>query len=229
MSSLASAPSTPTIGGLITSDLRVDGNDPISRVLELWESHPGDDGMAVIDGERVRFLSRSRFFLQLGRRFGYSLFEKRPALLLAEDGSTVEADMDPVEVISIATQREPARIYDDLLVVSGGRFQGLVSMRSLIIHHKDLLVQGIADRATLEERNRLLREVGQAQGEFMASLTEDLRRPVDTLLAAVQALSAEVDPSAQASHLELLRARAQEAVSVLDDLQDLAGLARGDL
>src|SRR5262249_59706879 len=81
-----------TIADLITSDLCVDAREPIAKVVRIWEGHPGTDGMGVLDGPRVRYLSRARFFLQLGKRFGYSVFENRPVSLLTEDGSTVEAE-----------------------------------------------------------------------------------------------------------------------------------------
>src|SRR5262245_41435948 len=110
MNATLERPPVRVIADLITSDLHVSGSDAISRVAELWDKHAGVDGMAVLDGARVLYLSRARFYVQLGKRFGYSLFENRPVTLLAEEGSTVEADMDPVEVIAIATQREAERV-----------------------------------------------------------------------------------------------------------------------
>src|SRR5262249_12480501 len=51
-----------TIADLITSDLCVDAREPIAKVVRIWEGHPGTDGMGVLDGPRVRYLSRARFF-----------------------------------------------------------------------------------------------------------------------------------------------------------------------
>lgn len=229
MSTVAVAP-VKTIADLVTSNLHVEESAPIARVVGVWESHPGEDGMAVLGGPHVRYVSRMRFFHQLGKRFGYSLFENRPVSLLAEEASTVEADADPVEVIALATQREPDRIYDDIVVVEGGRFRGLVSVRSLLVHHKSLLANGIAERTLLEERNRQLQDLSRAQAEFMAALTRELRSPVDTMLGIVRALAA--DPETRARHdrnLVALLARGQELQAIVSDVLDLAKLERGEL
>jgi signal transduction histidine kinase len=118
MSHASAAPSpVRTIGDLISHDLAVEANTSMAKVVRIFESHPDVDSLAVLGGGRIQLVSRARFFLQLGRRFGYALFENRPVSLLAEEGSVVEAAMEPIEVIQLATQRKSARIYDDILVV----------------------------------------------------------------------------------------------------------------
>jgi signal transduction histidine kinase len=219
-----------TIAELITSTLYLEESTPISRVVEVWDAHPGEDGMAILGGPHVRYVSRMRFFHQLGKRFGYSLFEHRPVSLLAEEASTVEAEMEPVEVIALATQREATRIYDDIVVLEGGRFRGLVSVRSLLVHHKKLLANGIAERVLLEERNRQLQELNRAQADFMASLTQELCRPVHTMLGVVKALVADSETRARHGRsLDALVLRSQELLAIVGDLQDLAKLERGEL
>ena len=134
-----------TIAELVTSTLWLDATTPVGNVVRIFERDPVADSVAVVDGARVGLIARSRFFLQLGQRFGYSLYEHRPARLLMEEGSTVDEGADPVEVIALATQREPQRLYDDILVLSDGRYAGTVSMRSLLVHHKDLLLASVAE------------------------------------------------------------------------------------
>ena len=192
------APPPARISDLVSSTLQVSAAEPVAGVAKLWDLHPGDDGMAVVGGARVRYLSRSRFFLQLGRKFGYALFENRPVELLAEEGSAVDADVDPIEVISLASQREPERVFDDILVLRGGAFVGLVSMRSLIVHHRRLLVSGMAERAQLEETNRRLSELNRLQGELVAGLASELRTPISTVLGIARSLAA--DPVSALRH-----------------------------
>ena len=224
------APAAGRIADLVSSTLHVHTDEPVSAVAKLWDVHPNDDGMAVLGGDRVRYLSRARFFLQLGRKFGYALFENRPVGLLAEDGSAVEADVDPVEVISLASQREPDRVFDDILVLRKSAFQGLVSMRSLIVHHRSLLVSGMAERALLEERNRRLSELNRLQAGLASGLTAGLRTPLSTLLGVARSLAA--DPVTGLRHgatLDALVARAASALAFVDDLSDLARLDAGEL
>src|SRR5262245_7566332 len=139
-----SRPRPLSIGDLITSAQSVPATTPISAVVRTFDAQPELDALAVIDGAVIRIVVRSRFFLQLGRRFGDALCANRPIRLLAEEGSTVDATECPVEVITLAMQREASRIYDDIVVVEKGRFRGLVSMRQLLAHHKDLLVSSMA-------------------------------------------------------------------------------------
>jgi len=148
--------------------------------------------------------------------------------LLAEDGSTVETDADPVEVISLATQRESARVFDDIIVVQRGRYVGTVSMRALLAHHKELLVQGIAERAILEERNRRLEEVGRIQAEFVANMTHELKSPLNTMLGVAQILKAE--PAIDERHhrkLDLLMARGQDLLAIINNILDLSQIESG--
>lgn len=219
-----------TVAGLVTSHLHVAEDATISSVAKLWESHTGLDGMAVLGKSHIRFVSRMRFFYQLGQRFGYSLFENRPISLLAEEASVVQADMDPVEVISLATQREPERIYDDLVVVDRDRFVGLVSVRSLLVHHKDLIATGITERAVLEERNRRLQEANRSRSEFTTGLARELRGPVSSMLGVARALIGDPETGArQRAALEALLNRAQSVLGVVDDLQDLLRLEYREL
>ena len=217
-----------SIAELITGRLSVAAGTPISQVVKVFEQNPGTDAIAVLEQGCVRAVFRTRFFLQLGRRFGFSLFENRPIDLLAEDASTVEAGADPIEVISLALQREADRVYDDLLVVGGGRYLGTVSMRTLLVHHKDLLAASMAERAVLDERNRRLEELNRIQGEFVANMTHELRSPVNMILgiAGLMLGDAELDEKHR-RELFLLVARGQELLGIVNNMLDIARLESG--
>src|SRR5262245_4898714 len=218
---------TSRIADLITSTLSVPATASIADVVKLFEAHPELDGLAVA-GPTPRYLSRARFFLQLGPRFGFAVFEHRPVSLLAEDGSVVESEADPVEVISLATQREPARVFDDILVTQAKRYAGMVSMRALLAHHKDLLVAGIAERGILEEKNRRLQDLHRIQSEFMANMTHELRSPLNTMLGVAQILRADLELSAKHHrNLDLLMARGKDLLAIVDNILDLARLESG--
>ncbi len=215
---------------LIGSKLAVDAGMSISQVARIFERHAEADSLAVVDAARVGILVRTRFYLQLGRRFGYALFENREVRLLAEDGSTVDVDADPIEVITLATQRAPERIYDDLLVVENGVYLGTVSLRSLLAHHKDLLVASMAEVALLDERNRQLQEFQRLQGEFVANMTHELRAPLHALLAGIEVMDGEADlPERLRPSLRGLGARAHDVLAIVDNLLDLTRLEAGAL
>lgn len=215
---------------LIGSRLAVAADASVSHVASLFEAHPEADSLALLDGTRVGIIVRTRFYLQLGRRFGYALFENREARLLAEEGSTVDVDADPVEVITLATQRAPERIYDDLLVMEGGDYLGTVSLRSLLVRHKDLLVASMAEVALLDERNRHLQDLQRLQSEFVANMTHELRAPLHALLAGIAVMDGDAGlPERLRPSLRGLGARAHDVLAIVDNLLDLARLEAGAL
>jgi signal transduction histidine kinase len=216
------------IADLVTSTLHVAREASISAAARLFEERPEADSMAVLGGPRVRLLSRSRFFLQLGRRFGYSLFENRPVDLLAEEGSTVDAEAEPLEVITLATQREPARVYDDILVLESGRYLGTVSMRAQLAHHKDLLVASLGEREALEARHRELQELHRVQSEFLANVTHELRTPVNLMLGIGRVMMGDPELSRpQLKNVERLLARGQELLALVDNVLEVSRLEAG--
>jgi hypothetical protein len=198
-----------TIADLVTSTLWLDATTPVGNVVRVFERDPVADSVAVVDGARVGLIARSRFFLQLGQRFGYSLYEHRPARLLMEEGSTVDERADPVEVIALATQREPERLYDDILVLSHGRYSGTVSMRSLLVHHKDLLLQSVAEIGTLAAENARLRDEH-------ARAADETRLVLHAMRGALRLLVS--DPTLPGKHLRTvgdLLARSQQLMGTL--------------
>jgi two-component system cell cycle sensor histidine kinase PleC len=198
-----------TIAELVTSTLWLDATTPVGDVVRVFERDPVADSVAVVDGARVGLIARSRFFLQLGQRFGYSLYEHRPARLLMEEGSTVDEAADPVEVIALATQREPERLYDDILVLADGRYAGTVSMRSLLVHHKDLLLQSVAEIGTL------VAETARLRAEH-ARAAEETRLALHAMRGALRLLVS--DATLPGKHLRTvgdLLARSQELLTSL--------------
>jgi signal transduction histidine kinase len=217
------------VADLVTTDAAVRGDTPIKTVVDRFEHNPEVDAMAVLSADgRIGFLSRARFFLQLGTKFGFAVFENRPISLLAEEGSIVDADADPVEVVHIALQRESARIYDDFIVVDRGRFVGLVSMRSLMAHHKELLAGSLAEVSSLDARNRQLEEVHRIQSEFVANMTHELRSPLNVMLGVARLMTADPAASAPQQHsLGVLLGRGQHLLGIVNNLLDLSKLQAG--
>ncbi len=218
------------IAELITGTLAVSADTPIARVVSLFEEHAEIDSIAVLGADGPRAVVRHRFFHQLGKRFGYSLYENRSVALLAEDVSTVDGDADPLEVIGLAMQREAGRVYDDILVLRDGRFLGTVSMRSLLVHHKELLARSMAEVALLDDKNRRLEELNRIQAEFAANMTHELRSPLNMVLGIASMLLGDGEVTqTQRRHLLLLVARGQELLGIVNNMLDLARLEAGAL
>jgi signal transduction histidine kinase len=218
-----------SIRELVANTLSIRPDAPVKRAVQLFEDAPDADAIAVVGADEPRLLSRARFFLKLGRRFGYALFENREVSLLAEEAASVDAGADPVAVIALALERPPARIYDDIIVVDDRAFCGLVSMRALMAHHKDLLAASIAERGLLERRAQALQEINRLQSEFMSNMTHELRTPINTILGLVELLRSADDALLGASRqrVELLGSRARELLGIVNNVLDRYRLDAG--
>lgn len=130
----------------------------------------------------------------------------------------------------LPTQREPARIYDDLIVVDDdGAYVGLVSMRSLLAHNKELLVASLAEMAQLEEKNRELADLHRMQSEFVQNVTHELRSPLNGILGLTGMLLAEPLEAAPRSNVERIGGRARALLAVINNILDLSKLEAGRL
>src|SRR5690348_9515445 len=88
----ASGDSPRRVADLITATAAVAGDAPIKAVVQKFEQEAELDSLAVLAADRIAFISRARFFRELGSKFGFAVFENRPVLMLAEEASIVEAD-----------------------------------------------------------------------------------------------------------------------------------------
>ncbi len=219
------------IGDLIHSVQCVDAGMPAGKVAEIFGAKPLLDGLAVVDGEKVGALSRARFLGRLHGKFGYALYEKRPVREHVEyDWLTVDVQASPIDVVTAATQRPADRIYDDILVLEGGSFRGLVSMRLLMAHSKELLASSMSQITALEERNENLKEINRLQQEFVANMTHELRTPLNTMLSVARLLLKDTQLSpAWHKDVTVLHRRALDLLAIVNDMLDSYKLEAGEM
>ena len=119
-------------------------------------------------------------------------------------------------MIALATQREPERLYDDILVLSDGQYAGTVSMRSLLVHHKDLLLASVAEIGSLGEEVARLRDEVARDKAAQGRVAEEARLIVHAMRGALRLLVS--DTTLPGKHLRTvgdLLARSQEVLQVL--------------
>jgi signal transduction histidine kinase len=225
------APQETAVSGirdLITHATWVKGDTTTSAVVDIFEKSKHLDSVAILDQGVLGMVSRLRFFAQIGRKFGYSLYENRPVRLLAEEASVIEGSANPVEAVALATQRQVDRVYDDLFVVEESRFVGIVSMRSLLVHHKNLLSASMAEVQALDARNRELEEMHRLRSDFVARMTHELRSPLNTILGIGRLLLD--DPAVASRHgrnVELMFARCRDLLGTIDNILDVSRMQAG--
>jgi signal transduction histidine kinase len=101
-------------------------------------------------------------------------------------------------------------------------------MRSLLAHHKDLLVTSMAEVAVLDEKARTLEQTNRMQSEFVANMTHELRSPLNTILGVVRIMMGDAEmPGGHLRHLGLVAERGQELLSIINNLLDLSKIEAG--
>ncbi len=220
------------IGDLIYTSHFVSGDEDIQKVAGLFSEDPRLDAVAAVETDRTfGLVLRSRLMGELGRRFGYSLFARKPVRIFKEpDFLVCDAEAEPVQVIAAAARRDEARIYDDIVVTERGGYLGLVSMRLLMAHSKDLLIESMANVGALETQNRRLDELNRQQREFVANITHELRAPLNTMLGVANLLSMDDElPAGRLRDVEMLLSRGRDLQALVNNLLELHRIEAGEV
>ncbi len=217
---------------LIYTRRSVAGTTPVDFVAKLFDAETTLDAIATIEKNgSFGLILRSHLTRELGRQFGYALFARKPIHVFNEvDFLSCDAEEDPAKVIAEATKRSESTIYDDIVVTQNGAYHGLVSMRLLMAHSKDLLMRSMAAVDELEERNEKLDQLNRAQREFVANVTHELRAPLNTMLGVASLLSLDQNISEPRQRdVRVLLSRGRDLLSLVNNLLELNRLESGDV
>ncbi|MET0795212.1 MAG: ATP-binding protein [Polyangiaceae bacterium] len=220
------------IGDLAYTREHVAADLEVRAVAALFEQTADLDAVAVVDeAGAFGLVVRSRLTSQLGRQFGYALYSGRPIRVLAErDVLSCDVKEDPVQVIAQAVHRELHCIYDDIVLTDRGRYYGLVSMRLLMAHSKNLLIRSMAEVDVLEQRNRNLDELNRMQREFVANMTHELRAPLSTMLGVANLLAGDPGiPEARRRDVGMLLARGRDLLGIVNNFLEMHRIEAGEV
>ncbi|MGQ8874626.1 GGDEF domain-containing protein [Paenibacillus sp. TSA_86.1] len=108
-------------------------------LYQLFKSNPNLEGVAVTGKKGISLMMRTRFFQQIGTQYGYNLYMGRPVKLLMNVNALVVDYSEQITEVSVAAmEREESDLYDLVLVTSGDRFHGAVSIRRLLLAVADV-------------------------------------------------------------------------------------------
>ncbi|WP_427050234.1 GGDEF domain-containing protein [Paenibacillus sp. TC-CSREp1] len=108
-------------------------------LYQLFKSNPNLEGVAVTAKNGISLMMRTRFFQQIGTQYGYNLYMGRPVKLLMNVNALVVDYAEQITDVSVAAmERDEADLYDLVLVTSGDRFHGAVSIRRLLLAVADV-------------------------------------------------------------------------------------------
>lgn len=223
------------VGEMIT---RVAPHSPSTLVSTLADDFfrfPELDSVAVVEDARpVGLITRQKLLFTVFRRFGWEVYHRKAIRDLADAHAlTVPASMRLDEALARAVDRRPEDVYDDLIVVGeSGRYEGLLPVRQMIIHHSHALANTIIQKDVANARARDLEKIGEIKSRFIANVTHELRSPVNAIieLAEMLRLAAEEGYVAQMrDRLTLLLSSATNLRSIITNILDLSKIEAGKM
>jgi EAL domain-containing protein (putative c-di-GMP-specific phosphodiesterase class I)/GGDEF domain-containing protein len=117
------------------------------KVREVLADHPEISGVVLVDDQNCPqwTIDRNRFLLAVTGPYGHALHAKRPARRLADEPKVVTTTTTAMEALSMITDSDQDRMYDDAIVVDeSGRCLGTVRASHLIRGMAELKVEEAA-------------------------------------------------------------------------------------
>jgi diguanylate cyclase (GGDEF)-like protein len=105
----------------------------VREVKALMDRHPMT-GVVVVENEMPVGLAMSHTLdRQLGTQYGTALYYDRPVSAVMDSSPLVAEGSMPVESVATkAMARERFKLYDHIVVTSGGKFKGVVSVQKML-------------------------------------------------------------------------------------------------
>lgn len=121
------------VGSLAQYVEPVAAGEPVQVVSRRFNHECPSCAIPVLDGTRpVGIIHKDRLFYQLGQRFGYDLFSKKPVSEIMDKALVFEAATPLEEVTRQILLREESAVYDAVVVVLNGSYLGLVKVHSIL-------------------------------------------------------------------------------------------------
>lgn len=124
-----------TIGDLVTPTMVVEENMPVAAVKEKLEAtrQPLSGVVVVKDGLPVGLVMRHNLDRLLSSQYGVSLYSHRPVKAVMDPAPLmVNAGLALEQASERAMQREPEKLYDDLVVVEDNSLVGVVPVQRML-------------------------------------------------------------------------------------------------
>jgi signal transduction histidine kinase len=227
------APEGLTIGLLIASREEASPDDGVQEVAERFFRDPVMEAVALTDlGRPVGLVTRPRILLTLARSFGQELFARKPISRVADNAPLIlPGSTGVVAAIDLALQRPVATVYDEVVVIDEeARYQGLLSVRALVLHQGFALARSLVEREAALSRAADLEELERMRSRFLAHTTHELRSPVSAVVVIAELIRRHAereDWPMVAEKVPVLLRMASTLQTTVDNVLDLSKLEAG--
>lgn len=149
--------------------------------------------IALVDAERpVGLISKAELLQRYAGELGSALYDRRPAMLLADPHPLlVEADDPVMGLLSLAERGNPHQLLSGFIVTREGRYVGVSSLLALLratrakADHLQLLF------TQLEAAHQSAVAADLAKTRFLATMTHELRTPLNAILGYAELIEEE--------------------------------------
>lgn len=203
--------------------------DAATRVEDVSSQDFGE-AVAVVSGARVvGLLTRAHLSTKLFSRFGHALYGQDAVGTIAQhDALRVPHDTPLAFALLGAFARSEQEAYDDLIVVDDrDTYVGLLSVKRLVVHQTERLRFEQDQKRIAERRAREFEEHAELTRRFLATITHELRAPVNTLIGLTELVRGNLERGSvprAAGHVVTMRATASHLRGLVDSVLEQAKL-----
>lgn len=148
---------------VVKADVFEEGSLLCQDLEEIFRNNPKCDLLAFVkDKQPSGLVTREHYFLQTGGRFGFSLYQHKPASTLYKDDMLIVNEKMSITALSkLVMDRDKDCLYDPVLVTNDDQeLLGLVTIKQLLARATELQIQGAmgANPLTNLPGNRAIQE-----------------------------------------------------------------------
>ncbi|MCW2278873.1 methyl-accepting chemotaxis protein [Heliophilum fasciatum] len=110
-------------------------NSATRDVVAFLEENQNYNGVVIVSGGKkpLGLVMRDQLFAHLGKRYGVSVYYDRPVRrIMTSDCIIVDQQALVIDVCQLATQREAATLYDNVIITNQGRCVGMITIKKLL-------------------------------------------------------------------------------------------------
>jgi EAL domain-containing protein (putative c-di-GMP-specific phosphodiesterase class I)/GGDEF domain-containing protein len=117
-------------------------NDTIKDIYAAYANHPEFFGLCVLDnGAPIGTVSREMLYRALGGAFGFSLYSNKAITEIMNRDFLIVDERKSIDLVSsLAMSRPYDKLYDFIVVVSGRRYIGAVTVKTLLLKTTEIEV-----------------------------------------------------------------------------------------
>ena len=233
-----------TMDRLVTPVPGIESTVLCEQIMDLFEKHKTQSLVVLEDNKPIGFLSSKKTADALSSRYGYAVYQKRPVTeLMLKEFLVVSIDHQFSDIVQRALVRKSDSVYEDIVVVRNGQYEGLISIDRVLMEQRIRLIQHAEDveqhRNKLAEANTQLQQALKelktkddqlVQTEKMASIgtlsagiAHDFNNMLDAILSSIHMLKMKIPiDSPLTQYCRIVENAAQRSASLIRQLLDFS-------